>query len=79
VRLVGNPTLESNDRQRRDVPSAAAGAELWRTTVTQMNNVKIVAASLRVTLSQVQACFGDLIEKTRSFLFSISVSEQNKT
>jgi len=31
--------------------------QLWRTTVMFMNNVKIVAASLRVTLSQVKGRF----------------------
>jgi hypothetical protein len=30
-----------------------------------------------VTSSQVKACFGELIEKTLSFIFSILVSKQN--
>jgi hypothetical protein len=44
-----------------------------------MNNVKIVSASLRVTLSQVKGCFCKSIDKTRKTLFSISVSKQNET
>jgi hypothetical protein len=44
-----------------------------------MNNVKIVSASLRVSLSQVDERFRDLVEKTYAFLFSISVSKQNET
>jgi hypothetical protein len=43
-----------------------------------MNNVKIVAASLRVTLSQVKRGFQNFIEKTNSFLFSILVSKQKR-
>jgi hypothetical protein len=44
-----------------------------------MNNVKIVAASLRVTLSQVKGRFCKSIDKTRKNLFSILVSKQNET
>jgi len=51
--------------------------ELWRSTVTHMNNVKIVAASLQVTSSQVKECFLELIEKTRKILLSISISKRN--
>jgi hypothetical protein len=51
--------------------------QLWRPTVTHMNNVKIVAVSLRVSLPQVKAFFGEMIEQTHLSLFSILVSKQN--
>jgi hypothetical protein len=56
---------------------AVASHQLWRPTVTYMNSVKIVVASLRVSLSQVKAWFRELIETTQVFLFSRLVSKQN--
>jgi hypothetical protein len=52
-----------------------ASHQLWRPTVTHMNNVKIVVASLRVTLSQVKARFSKLIDRTHLFLLSKLVSK----
>jgi hypothetical protein len=43
-----------------------------------MNNVKIVADLLRVSLSQAKAHFRNLIERTRKSLFSIFISKQNE-
>ena len=43
-----------------------------------MNNVKIVAVSLRVLLSQVRERFRKLIDLTHQFLLSKLVSKQNE-
>src|SRR5260370_10635444 len=67
-------------RNRQKVRSGGRdrSRQLWRSTVTHMNNVIIVSAALRVTLSQGKGCFCKSIDKTRKTLFSISVSKQNE-
>jgi hypothetical protein len=42
----------------QELSGRTLSAQLWRSAVTDMNNVKIVVASLRVTLSQVRERFG---------------------
>jgi hypothetical protein len=61
--------LRQLGKQARRVPNTARcrtdtretrrprSRQLWQTTITHMNNVKIVVASLRVTSSQVKVCF----------------------
>jgi len=44
-----------------------------------MNNVKIVVASLASHFVQVKACFGETIEQTHLFLFSILVQNRTNT